>query len=136
MMDVHRPIIGERRDAMRKLCCLEEGRNVDLKFVKPGNIGGDTGYVKSLNCLPNVNFEEDAKEDFVKPHNVPVVPKEGQKGFTIAGGDDSDDDNDDDGYNVSMEENRKEEEIESIFQNELTHYMSKLLRGRFGIPIP
>ena len=73
-MDVHGTRSGKKRDLMRKLCCPKEGRNLNLKFVKPGNIGGGTGYVKSLNYLPNVNFEEDVEEDLVKSHTVCAGP--------------------------------------------------------------
>jgi len=129
-LDVHGPRSVQTRDAMRKVSCPKEGRNVDLKFVKPGKIGGGTGYVKSLNYLPNVNFEEDAEEDFIKPPTV------GKKGATIAGGDDSDDDNDDDKDDVPMEQDGEEEETESMFQKELTDRVAKLLQGRGGVPIP
>ena len=134
-LDVNGPRSGERRDATRKVCCAMEERNVDLKFVKSRRIGGERGYVKSLNYLPNVNFEEDAEENFVKPSTDPVGPKEGKKGFTTAGVDDSDDDNNDGEDNITMEQNGEEEATESMFQKEQTNRIIKLLKGRGGVPI-
>ena len=73
-IDVHKPRSGEKSDVMRNICCQKKGRNFNLKFVKLGNIGGGTGYVKILNHFPNVNFEEDVEEDLVKLPTVHVGP--------------------------------------------------------------
>jgi len=136
-LDVHKPNSMASREAMRKFHCPREAREVELKFVKPGKVGGGLGYVKSLNYLPNVNFEEDAEEDFIKPaddeedHQDAGVPT-----AAGAGEDHSEDGKDDaDKDNIPMEEDA-EEDTESSFQKELTNRIAKLLQGRGGVPIP
>jgi len=130
-LDVHGSNSAQRREALRKFACPRDRRDVNLKFVKPGNVGGGVGYVKSLNYLPNINMEEDAEEDFLKP--VAGVLEE--EDVVVVGGnnyDEEEEDNDD--VNVAMEE--EEEETESMFQKELTDRIAKLLQGRGGVPIP
>lgn len=125
-LDVHGMRSVGRREAMKKFYCSKEEREVDLKFAKPGKVGGGTGYVKSLNYLPNVNFEEDAEEDFVKP--VAGVGEK-ERGLAVVGEDEDED-------NMPMDEDGEEGDTESSFHRELTDRIAKLLQGRGGVPIP
>mmetsp|Transcript_3502 Transcript_3502/g.6629 ORF Transcript_3502/g.6629 Transcript_3502/m.6629 type:complete len:559 (+) Transcript_3502:51-1727(+) len=63
-LDVHGPGSDKRKTIMKRAYCPREDRERHLRFLKAGKRGGITGYVKSLNYLPNATDEE-AVEDFV-----------------------------------------------------------------------
>lgn len=63
-LDVNGPGSEERKAVMKKAYCPRDDRDKNLRFLKAGKRGGNVGYVKSLNYLPNA-ADEETVEDFV-----------------------------------------------------------------------
>jgi len=75
-LDVHKPGSEERKVVMKKAYCPKDARDKILRFIKAGKRGGNAGYVKSLNYLPNATTEETV-EDFVAGPESAVLSQDG-----------------------------------------------------------
>lgn len=75
-LDVHGPGSEERKAVMKRAYCSRDDRDKHLRFLKAGKRGGNIGYVKSLNYLPNA-ADEETVEDFVAGSESIVLSEDG-----------------------------------------------------------
>jgi hypothetical protein len=52
---------------MKRAYCPRDDRDKHLRFLKAGKRGGNIGYVKSLNYLPNAADEETVEDLLLDP---------------------------------------------------------------------
>lgn len=71
-LDVHGVGSLARKETIKRAHCPREKRDTNLEFFKSGKIGGNAGYVRSLNYLPSTVIE-DAVEDFIIDENEIVA---------------------------------------------------------------
>ena len=70
----------EYNNESKKVHCSQAMRDKTLRFVKAGKVGGNIGYVRSLNYLPGIVNKDDT-EDFI-PHMDPKYSDEWMKDLT------------------------------------------------------
>ena len=76
-LDVHGVGSLARKETIKRAHCPREKRDTNLEFLKSGKIGGNAGYVRSLNYLPSTVIE-DAVEDFIIDEHEIVVDGGGE----------------------------------------------------------
>ncbi len=74
-LDVHGIGSLARKETIKRAHCPRDKRDTNLGFYKAGKIGGNSGYVRSLNYLPSTVIE-DAVEDFTIDVNE-AIPEGG-----------------------------------------------------------
>jgi DNA-directed RNA polymerase III subunit RPC5 len=79
-LDVYNDKSQEYSNEWKKIHCSQATRDKTLRFVKAGKVGGNTGYVRSLNYLPGIVNKDDA-EDFM-PHMDPKYTDDWMKDLT------------------------------------------------------
>jgi hypothetical protein len=79
-LTVHNNKSKEYNNECKKVHCSQAMRDKTLRFVKAGKVGGNTGYVRSLNYLPGI-VNKDEPEDFM-PHMDPKHTDEWMKELT------------------------------------------------------
>lgn len=62
-----------RKEAIKRAYCPRELRENNLEFVRAGKIGGNAGYVRSLNYLPSTVIEESAEEFTIDENNEMIA---------------------------------------------------------------
>ena len=76
--DVHGFGSLTRKEAIKKVHCPHLSREKDLEFMRARKIGGNAGYVRSLNYLPSPVIE-DAVEDFIIDKNNEMIAEDNEE---------------------------------------------------------